>query len=203
MGLILLASASPRRHEILKQLNIAHKVLKPVADTAPHIDDEPQQPGETAIQYVKRTALEKALNTLETININAANTYSYILSADTTVCLNGNVLGKPQSDKDAYATLQMLSGNTHQVYTAIVVVRIKDQAIFTDMSDTQVSFKKLSNTEIESYISTGEPYGKAGAYAIQGQAAAFVSNVSGSYTGVVGLPAYETYELLRQAGAIS
>lgn len=220
--ILYLASASPRRHEILKQLDIAHHVLR---IPSPDGEDEPQLPGESPQDYVIRTARDKALhaakwlknvdpaqlNTLVTASHPDASVdtstddhfYSsaqdvYILSADTTVILNDRVLGKPADEAEAIRTLQALSGNTHYVHTAIAL-RHQD-TLWQDVSISKVCFKDLSLAEITAYCRSGEPKGKAGSYGIQGRAAAFVSHLSGSYSGVMGLPAYETSTLLSRAG---
>lgn len=224
--ILYLASASPRRHEILKQLLIPHRVL---CIPAPAGEDEPQLPNETPQDYVRRTSHEKALRAAkwlqrhpdeqiqpfiravfdpqityksEEIDIAAPTpavpAKHYVLSADTTVVLDQKILGKPESRSDAIQTLKSLSGQIHHVHTAVTLVC--DQQISEAVSISTVCFKPLSDAEIEAYCATDEPMGKAGAYGIQGPAAAFVSHLSGSYTGVMGLPAYETAELLAAAG---
>lgn len=228
-GILYLASASPRRHEILKQLLIPHKVLcmPPAAG-----EDEPQLPDETPQEYVRRTSREKAVRAVEwlkgrpenqiqpfiravyapqatcrpepakaTLASPSATLKQYVLSADTTVVLDQKILGKPKDRFDAAQTLKSLSGNVHHVHTAVTLA-CGDQ-ISECLSISTVYFKSLSDAEIEAYCATDDPMGKAGAYGIQGPAAAFVSHLSGSYTGVMGLPAYETTELLAAAGYCS
>lgn len=197
---LILASASPRRHEILNTIGLPHRIL-----TAPDPSglDEPQMPEEAVADYVHRTAREKALRVAAMIaesygpdEVSAAK--YYILSADTSVILDGNILGKPHDLADATATLKMLSGREHTVHTAVALWHNKQ--IHKTESLTSVQFAPLSATDIAAYCETGECWGKAGAYGIQGYAARFVSHLKGSYTGVVGLPAWQTISLLRKAG---
>jgi septum formation protein len=200
---VLLASASPRRHEILDQLGIAHGVLRV---PPPEGEDEPRIPGETAEDYVRRTARDKALQALDWLAgggrpepVPAAWPADWatapILCADTTVILDGDVLGKPADAADAAATLARLSGRTHQVHTAVAVAF--GNRILETRQVSEVRFQVLDARDIERYCATGEPFGKAGSYAIQGRAAAFVAHLSGSHSGVMGLPAHETVQLLR------
>lgn len=194
--MIYLASASPRRRQILSQLGIAHEVLRV---PAPEGEDEPQLPGEAADVYVRRTARDKAARAAAWLASDAArvqspNTYP-ILAADTTVILDGLVLGKPVDHADAEHMLARLSGNTHFVHTAVVLAH--QDRFFEAVSVTEVRFAALSRTDIQAYVETGEPMGKAGAYGIQGMAALFIAHISGSYTGVMGLPAFETGRLLQ------
>lgn len=199
---LFLASASPRRHEILKQLHIPHSVLHV---PAPEGEDEPQEAGESPEDYVRRTAHDKVLRAAQWLRQSPTTPTSttdtaeiYLLSADTVVILDGEVLGKPLDHTDAANTLRRLSGKIHHVHTALALHH--DEQVFEAISISTVHFKSLSDAEIDSYCATGEPMGKAGAYGIQGPAAAFISHLSGSYTGVMGLPAYETTELLAAAG---
>lgn len=196
--MLYLASASPRRHEILLQLGIAHQVL---SVPNPAGEDEPQLPDEAAADYVQRTAREKAVRASQwlagtTMDANGpvACTDSLILAADTTVILDGKVLGKPDDHAHAVQLLKRLSGNTHHVHTAVVLVN--QGQLYEQVSVTEVSFRLLSEDEIARYCDSNEPMGKAGAYGIQGRAAAFISHISGSYTGVMGLPAFETCQML-------
>lgn len=194
--ILYLASASPRRHEILNQLQIPHHILRL---PEPGGEDEPRLPDEAPEDYVRRTAHEKVLRAaclLSRDHPDAAD--FYILGADTTVVLDGHILGKPADRADAARTLKRLSGNVHQVHTALAVHH-GDQ-VFEALSVSTVHFKTLGDAEIDMYCAGTEPMGKAGAYGIQGSAAAFISHLSGSYTGVMGLPAYETCELLAMAG---
>ncbi|MGB6007070.1 Maf family protein [Castellaniella sp.] len=203
---ILLASASPRRHEILDQLGIAHGILRV---PAPEGEDEPRLPGEAAADYVRRTAQDKARQAVAWLaggghpaDIPSAWPGDWmqapILCADTTVILDGDVLGKPVDAADAAAMLRRLSGRTHQVHTAVALA--SGGRLLEACQISLVSFQELSDTEIQQYCASGEPFGKAGSYAIQGRAAAFITHLSGSHSGVMGLPAHETTQLLRQAG---
>jgi septum formation protein len=178
----ILASSSPRRQELLNQLGLAYTVL-PV-----DIDETPEH-GEHPDTYVTRMARLKAMAGSE----NASNLP--ILAADTICVLDQQILGKPQSHLLAEQMLGKLSGRTHTVITAVSLYNGQHQQI---TSRSQVSFRPLSTTEIRQYCQTNEPMGKAGSYAIQGYAAAFISSISGSYSNIVGLPLFETAELLKQ-----
>ncbi|MDN5843891.1 MAG: Maf-like protein [Alcaligenaceae bacterium] len=194
---IYLASASPRRHELLDQMGVPHEILRV---PPPEGEDEPRWPGEAAETYVRRTALDKAQHTVQWLQGDMSKTAhgkpAPILAADTAVILDGDVLGKPRDQADAAQMLARLSGTRHAVHTAVVLAwqgRTHER-----VSITEVQFKSLSPTEIADYCATGEPMGKAGSYAIQGRAGIFVAHLSGSYTGVMGLPVYETSELLAE-----
>lgn len=194
---IYLASASPRRHALLDQMGVPHEVLRvPV----PEGEDEPRLPGEAAETYVRRTALDKARRAVHWLQSEdggrAQRRIAPILAADTTVILNGDVLGKPRDLADAAGMLARLSGTQHTVHTALALAW--QGSMHESVSITRVRFKTLSPAEIAQYCSTGEPMGKAGSYAIQGRAGIFVAHLSGSYTGVMGLPVYEASELIRQ-----
>lgn len=206
---LYLASTSPRRHELLNQIGIDHIVLHV---PAPPGEDEPRLEAETPLEYVQRTALEKALRAQDWIEKeqiknqtvkSTTDNYLAILSADTTVALGDQILGKPNSKEEAAQILRTLSDQTHTVYTALVMsVAIPMKASTWlqrfALSTTQVSFGEISELEITRYIETGEPFGKAGAYGIQGHAASFVSHIAGSYSGVMGLPLYETSQLIKK-----
>ena len=186
--MIYLASQSPRRQELLAQLGVRYETI----DAAVH---EQLQAGESAEQYVSRVAREKAGAGLLKLGGHAQ---AIVLGADTDVVIDGDVLGKPEDAGQAAALLRRLSGRTHQVHTAVWLVsagRECSAAVSTD-----VRFAALSDSEIADYIATGEPFGKAGAYAIQGRAAAFIAGINGSYSGVMGLPLHETSVLLRNFG---
>lgn len=211
--MIYLASASPRRHELLCQAGIAHQVLRV---PSPPGEDEPRMPNESPDAYVLRTAHEKALRALHWLGQQVSEAQPDwprcssppplhpILAADTTVIFGDDILGKPASAADAAHMLRKLSGTRHEVHTAIVLAmpgpQGRPKAIHHDVSRTHVQFKPLSEEEITAYCASGEPMGKAGAYGIQGRAAAFVEHISGSYTAVVGLPLFETGRLLQQGG---
>ena len=191
--LLYLASASPRRRELLTQIGVAHEVLRV---PAPAGEDEPQWPGEPAHVYVRRTAREKAERAQDWI----ANQHLCVLpllAADTAVILDGEVLGKPLDRDDALRILTALSGREHEVHTAVVLGH--GGQLHEAVSVTQVRLRALSFEEIDRYLDSGEPWGKAGAYGIQGLAGSFVERIAGSYTGVMGLPLFETAQLLRAA----
>lgn len=192
---LVLASASPRRLQLLEQLQIPVKQLSLPAQA----DDEPRLANEMVVDYVTRTARDKLQRALE----HWANTYPNertppVLTADTTVAIGQTILGKPLDAADAKQILTQLAGHTHDVYTA-VVLHHNEQSHET-LAHTRVEFTAQFAHCIDQYIETQEPFGKAGAYAIQGVAAAYISKVQGSHSGVVGLPLYETAELLRTAG---
>lgn len=192
--LVYLASASPRRHEILARLGVPHDVLKvpPAAG-----EDEPRLPGEAPAAYVERTAREKARRALEHLAGEASRLPPRpVLAADTTVILGNDILGKPAGIDDARAMLARLSGTEHEVRTAVVVAT--PERMLEAVSVTAVRFAVLSRDDIDAYCASGEPMDKAGAYGIQGLAGLFIENISGSYTGVMGLPVYETGRLLHR-----
>lgn len=205
LPLLYLASESPRRQELLKQIGIPHTVLRlpPVEG-----EDEPRRDNETPLVYVQRTALEKAQRAEqwlaqgkpESEGLTDRHINLPILTADTTVALGDLILGKPVDAQHAASILGQLSGQTHTVYTAVVLANRTDT--YTELSTSLVSFKHLSQTEIAQYIETNDCFGKAGAYGIQGFAARFIRDLQGSYSGVMGLPLYETAELLRTAKVI-
>ncbi|WP_313371598.1 nucleoside triphosphate pyrophosphatase [Achromobacter animicus] len=191
---LYLASASPRRRELLNQIGLAHQVL---LVPAPPGEDEPQHPGESAADYVQRTARDKALRGRDWMRAHDMPILP-LLAADTTVILAGEVLGKPADRDDAIRILQALSGKTHEVHTAVAVC--SGDRLLEAVSITEVHMRALQEDEIGRYCDSGEPFGKAGAYGIQGLAGTFVSHIAGSYTGVMGLPLFETANLLREAG---
>ena len=183
---IYLASASPRRRELLEQIGVRYElIVAPVDET--RRGDEP--PG----SYVSRMALAKARAGFE-----RRKDALPVLGADTVVAVDDAVLGKPRDRNDALAMLRRLSGRTHHVYTAVALVDVGREASRLNVS--AVSFRTLSDDECARYWASGEPADKAGAYAIQGRGAVFVSRLEGSYSGVMGLPLYETAELLREFG---
>jgi len=197
--LLYLASESPRRQELLHQIGISHTVLRvpPVPG-----EDEPRQANESPLSYVKRTAHEKAQRAQQWLAEASqdSRTQLPILTADTTVALGDVILGKPLNAQNAQSILSHLSGNTHTVYTAVVLAY--DTQFYTGLSTSLVTFKQLSVNEITQYIETGDCFGKAGAYGIQGFAARFIKDIKGSYSGVMGLPLFETAELLKAAKVI-
>ena len=194
---IYLASRSPRRRELLKQLGVTFEVLlfREAERRGADIDETPQD-GERPEDYVQRVAQAKAQ--AGTIYMAQRRLPIYpVLGADTTVALDGHILGKPSGEEEAVEMLRALSGRTHEVMTAVTICR--QDMISTRLSLSEVAFAPLSDTQIRAYVATGESMDKAGAYAIQGRAAAFVRRLSGSYTGIMGLPLYETAELLKSA----
>lgn len=191
--MIYLASQSPRRRQLLHQIGIAHELLLPDA----HEDAEALEavlPGELPADYVQRVTqakLQAAVARRKRRRLPAAP----ILCADTTVALGRRILGKPEDDEDAARTLALLSGRTHRVLTAVAVQDGSRQRLALNVS--KVRFRPLAAAEIQAYVASGEPNGKAGSYAIQSAAAAWVSRIEGSYSGIMGLPLYETAQLLR------
>ncbi len=196
-NIIYLASKSPRRRELLKQIGVHYELLM-TRDHAPRIDvDESPLDNETAHVYVQRVVKLKAESALRVMRQRRL-TPRPILTADTTVALDGQILGKPVDKADARRMLARLSGQSHQVLTAVAVVANDD--IRQVLTTSFVTFASLDEDEIKQYVETGEPMDKAGAYAVQGLAAKYISKLSGSYSGVMGLPLYETATLLRQCG---
>ncbi len=186
MSDLVLASQSPRRAALLQQLGASF--TQQPADI-----DERQLSGEPVEDYVARLAWEKSAAVQSKVGNNVA-----VLAADTSVILDGHVLGKPEDHFDALAMLARLSGREHQVLTA-VCVRLGAQ-VEEALSDSRVQFRSLDREQCEAYLLTDEPWDKAGAYGIQGLAGAFVESLSGSYSGIVGLPLAETWDLLRRVG---
>jgi septum formation protein len=195
-GFIYLASQSPRRRQLLEQLGVKHELLLPDAgEDAEAL--EGVTPGAAPARYVRRVTglkLDAALERLKRRGLPAAP----VLCSDTTVALGRAIYGKPRDARDAARMLRELSGSTHRVLTAVAVQsgRKRLQAL----SDSRVTFATLTTAQIKRYVESGEPLGKAGAYAVQGRAAAFISHISGSYSGIMGLPMHETAQLLRAFG---
>ena len=182
---IILASASPRRKELLDQIKLSYRV-NPV-----DLDETPL-PNETPLDYVQRLAAEKSAACVAQLGDNLP-----VLAADTAVVLGDLILGKPKDRDDAFAMLRLLSGKMHRVYSAVSLRgREHGQAV----SITEVTFRPLTEREIALYWQSGEPVDKAGSYAIQGMGGAFVELINGSFSGVVGLPLFETAELLSRQG---
>ena len=186
--MIVLASSSPRRRELLSQLGVSFQILDLEIDESKLSDETPDA-------LVQRLAVLKAETGRELLAKVGAD---LVLGADTIVVHNGEVLGKPRDASHACELLMRLSGGCHRVLSAVALA----SADGTEMrlSESRVCFRKMTRQECEAYAATGEPLDKAGGYAIQGRAAAFVSDLQGSYSGVVGLPLFETAELLREAG---
>ena len=189
--MLYLASQSPRRRELLARLGLPFGLLE--LDVPEH-----RQPGEPAEDYVRRVAREKAGAGLLKV---VGNPDAVVLGSDTEVVLDDEVFGKPSDDADAVAMLRRLSGRTHRVITAVSLVSASRE--LQAVSISEVTFAPLSDAEIVAYVASGEPRGKAGAYAIQGRAQAFITHLSGSYSGVVGLPLHETAAMLRAFGALA
>jgi septum formation protein len=193
---IYLASQSPRRAQLLGQLGVRHELLL----AAPDEDAEALEvvlQGESPTAYVQRVTglkLDAAVARHERLGLAAAP----ILCADTTVALGREILGKPEDGRDAERMLDMLSGRTHRVMTAIALQDGSKRHVALNVS--HVRFAEVDKPLIAAYVASGEPLGKAGAYAIQGRAAAFIEHISGSHSGIMGLPMFETAKLLRQAG---
>ena len=188
MANLILASSSPRRRELLQQLGLEFMISSPEID-------ESIKPHEQAKVYVERLACAKA----DAVFSNYPD--SIILAADTTVAVDQHILAKPESKAHAFAMWKLLSGRKHQVYSG-VCVRTAEQKI-SIVVETEVEFQDLSLADMERYWQTGEPVGKAGAYAIQGIAARFIPRIEGSYTNVVGLPLHETVQLLKAVKALN
>jgi septum formation protein len=184
--LLCLASASPRRRELLRQIGIPHLIAHPGVDERVH-------PGEPPTDYARRMARTKAQV------VRARDASLPVLAADTIVVLDDEICGKPANAADGMAMLQRLSGRTHTVLTAVALAAGEGEPHLR-LSTSQVRFRALSPGECAAYWQTGEPRDKAGGYAIQGRAASFIEHLSGSYSGVMGLPLFETAQLLRAAG---
>lgn len=182
---LLLASASPRRQQLLQQIGVRFQL-------AEHSVYEQLRAGELAVQYTRRMSEEKAMSALDKWPENVGRV---VLAADTAVVCAGEIMGKPADKDDAMAMLSRLSGRNHTVFSAVTVGTTK--SLETRLSQTRVEFRSINRQEIINYWETGEPHGKAGAYGIQGYAAVFVKSLAGSYSGVMGLPLYETAQLLK------
>lgn len=184
---IILASASPRRRELLTQIGVAFRIV--VADI-----DETPLPQEDPVAYTLRLAVEKARIVLR------QHPDAAVIGADTTVTVDGALLGKPVNADDARRMLCLLRNRSHFVMTGVAVVT--QESVLQASETTKVSFSDMTDTEIEAYIATGEATDKAGAYGIQGLAARWIPRIEGDYTNVVGLPLARVYQLLRDAGAL-
>ncbi len=195
---VYLASQSPRRRELLDQLHIPYRVLPPDDDEDAEsleirLDSEAPR---NYVRRVTRLKAEAALARVERRTLEPAP----VLVGDTTVAIDRELLGKPVDDDEARAMLRALSGRPHRVLTAVAVAlpgRIEEA-----LSESRVRFRVVDDAEIDAYVATREPFGKAGGYAIQGRAAAFVERISGSHSGIVGLPLYETTQLLDRFGVV-
>ena len=193
---VYLASQSPRRAQLLAQIGVRHELLLPRPDEDAEAL-EAERAGELPSDYVERVTrakLHAARKRLKASGLPAAP----ILCSDTTVALGRRILGKPADAADAIATLTLLSGQTHRVITAVVVGRGASERLA--VSTSHVRFAAIPAAEIERYVASGDPFGKAGAYAIQSAFAAWIAHIEGSYSGIMGLPLHETARLLREAG---
>jgi septum formation protein len=183
---VVLASASPRRRELLRQIGVVYRAIVADIDETPLPDEKPDE-------YVLRMAREKALAVL----VKEGKTLP-VLGADTAVILEGRILGKPVDRNDAAVMLNLLSGKTHEVFSAVVVA-VNQEELHQALSVSRVTFSELDPGWIESYIGTGDPLDKAGSYGVQGKAAEKISRIEGSFYGVMGLPLFETAQLLKRA----
>lgn len=197
---IYLASQSPRRSQLLEQIGVPHRLLVPNAPGDVAEDTEalelvlPSEPPASYVERVTALKLDAAVQRLARRGLPTAP----ILCSDTTVTFEDRIFGKPLDANDARRMLAQLSGRVHRVLTAVAVQAGAQR--FAALSVSHVSFAELDPAQLDAYVATGEPMGKAGAYGIQGAAAAFIAHMSGSYSGIMGLPLYETAQLLRQAG---
>ena len=197
---VYLASQSPRRSQLLEQLGVPHQLL--VANTDGDLGEDAeaieavhgQEAPAAYVQRVTALKLDAAVARHQRRGLPAAP----ILCSDTTVALGREILGKPQDEADAARMLKSLSGTTHRVLTAVAVAH--GRKMVAALSVSRVRFDVLSPAMVRAYVASGEPMGKAGAYAVQGRAAAFIAHISGSYSGIMGLPMFETAQLLRQVG---
>jgi septum formation protein len=195
---IYLASRSPRRRELLRQIGVAHEVLTQRMTSERGIDvDENPLPGEKPRDYVVRVCRDKAESGWMRL-IQRKLPLRGVLAADTTVCIGDEILGTPVDAAEAASFLARLSGREHEVLTAVAFKLVERMEV--ELSVTAVCFRELSSAEINRYVASGEPMDKAGAYGIQGRAGAFVTEIRGSYSGVMGLPLYETALLLQRFG---
>jgi septum formation protein len=182
---LYLASQSPRRRELLQQVGVRFRSIE--------VDvDERRLPDESPAEYVKRVALLKATTAVQQLNDAAMP----VLGADTTVVLDGHCLGKPESREAALQMLSALSGRQHEVMSAVALANPLHSS--TCLNVSKVTFSNLSEHQKQKYCDSGEPFDKAGGYAIQGRAASFISHLQGSYSGVMGLPLFETVQLLKE-----
>ena len=198
--IIYLASRSPRRRELLRQIGVIFEValLREAPQRSVDVDETPRT-GESPDEYVLRVTRDKAQAAADIMRRRRL-TVRPVLAADTTVVCDDVILGKPADAADAARMLSLLAGRSHRVLTAVAIAG--GDAVATRISESQVWFRALDEGEIRRYVATGEPVDKAGAYAVQGRAAAFITRIEGSYSGIMGLPLAETAELLRSQGII-
>ncbi|MCR4948186.1 MAG: Maf family protein [Treponema sp.] len=188
---IILASSSPRRQEILKMLKIPFRVIIPNIDETLSTAIEPEQVPELL-------AREKVTAVIHSLPV--GQEIQWILGADTVIYFNGAIIGKPENHEQAIDYLTMLQGNTHTVLTAIVLYNGRERTTTTRLCKTNVTFAPMTIQEIEWYVETGEWHGAAGGYRIQSLASCFISKIEGSYSGAVGLPIFELYDILKEQG---
>lgn len=186
MAEFVLASASPRRREILQIINLNFEIIK--SDVDESVADSSVAPD----LYVQELALLKGADVAKRLK------KEIVISADTIVCLDGKILGKPKNEEDAFNMLKALSGREHTVYTGVCIMRASDAFTVCKTCATKVKFAQIDDRKIKAYIATGEPMDKAGAYAVQGLAAAFIEKIDGDYFNVVGLPLKTTVDILEK-----
>lgn len=186
-ALIYLVSQSPRRRELLCQIGVAHEVIAATVDETPQFNEAPER-------YVARMALEKACAGRKTLAV----VDRPLLGADTAVVVDGEILGKPSDEADAYRMLRRLSGRTHQVISGVALLEGAREA--SRLCVSEVTFCDISDAAVRNYWQSGEPVDKAGGYAVQGLGALFIARLEGSYSGVMGLPLFETAALMRDFG---
>ena len=196
---IYLASQSPRRSQLLEQIGVAHQILVADATEAEAAEAlEIALKNEAPLTYVKRVTalkLDAAVARMQQRGL----PHAPVLCADTTVAMGRIIYGKPETEKDAVRMLTELSGQTHRVLTAVAVAYgANSKKRLQLVSESKVTFDKLSKAQIAEYVASGEPMGKAGSYAVHGRAAMFIRHISGSYSGIMGLPLYETAQLLKR-----
>ena len=185
---IILASASPRRKELLKSLNLDFEAIH--SEVEENLEEEA-----FSSDLIKKLALEKAMDVKKKVNFPAI-----IIGADTVVIIDNKVFGKPRNSEDAFRMLKNLNGRTHKVMSAIALVDNQSGKVLVDLVESKVTFKELTDKEIKDYIATGEPMDKAGAYAIQGLGSIFIKSICGCYTNIVGLSVYKLAEMLKEFG---
>jgi len=197
--MIFLASRSPRRRELLQQIGVRFEPLLFRAGARADADtDESVLPGEDPDAYVRRIAELKARAAWQRVTMRHGLQRKPVLVADTTVALGSEILGKPADRADAERMLTFLSGQRHRVLTAVAI--IFEGRMELVVSESHVTFGRIEPERVAAYVQSGEPFDKAGAYAVQGRAAAFIERIEGSYTGIMGLPLYETTGLLAKFG---
>jgi len=194
---VYLASQSPRRQELLRQLGVQYELLLPRPDEDAEAL-ETELPGESADAYVVRVCALKA-HAARARLLAGGHASAPVLVADTTVTIDGLILGKPRHEEDAVAMLERLAGREHEVLTALAVVDADGALLEPALSRSTVRFVRADRAALQRYAASGEPLGKAGAYGIQGRAAEFIERIDGSYSGIMGLPLFETAALLRVA----